>query len=48
MLHHRFTLQWLLDTLFGEAWLSLGLSDISDASLSLGLCAEVELESAAD
>jgi hypothetical protein len=48
MLHNWLNLQWLVDALFGDAWLSLGLSDVSDASLSLLFGAEPEHRGAGD
>lgn len=41
-------LQWLVDSLFGEAWLSLGLSDVSDASLCLAGGVEPDADTGSD
>lgn len=48
MLHNWLSLQWLVDALFGDAWVSLGLSDASDASLGLAYGAAAEMEVMAD
>lgn len=48
MLHNWLNLQWLVDALFGDAWLSWGLADASDASLSMVFGTEPEHEGAVD
>lgn len=48
MLHHWLNLQWLVDVLFGDAWISLGLSDVSDASVGLAFAAAADTEGAFD